>query len=236
MLLEVTGLHAGYGDSEVIRGVDLRVDAGQVLTVLGPNGAGKTTLFRALCGVIGSRGDAVRFLGATTRGLGAADLARRGLVMVPEGRHVFPSLTVLDNLRVAARNRAKADISVDAALGVFPQLAQLRHRKAGALSGGQQQMVAIARGLALSPRVLLIDECTMGLAPIVVEQMVTTLGEIASRFGLGLVVADQSLALAGRIGERILLLAGGRVVKSGSTENLDAIAAAYFGTSMPGGV
>jgi ABC-type branched-subunit amino acid transport system ATPase component len=235
MLLEVESLVSGYGGSQVVLGVDFAVDAGQILTVLGPNGAGKTTLLRSIAGAISPTSGRVVFNGQDVTKRGCTKLSREGLVLVPEGRHLFGSLSVLDNLKVAARQRrGEVRLSIDDAFGVFPALHNLRGRKASALSGGQQQMVAIARGLVMSPRVLLIDELTLGLAPVVIEQLITSLRDLVRNYEMALVVSDQSLSLVGRIGDDVVLMTGGRSRSMNSGEDLARLQQRYFGDEAEG--
>ncbi len=227
--LELRGVHAGYGRIEVLHGVDLSVPAGSVVALLGPNGAGKSTLLRVAALVHPlTRGDVV-VGGHVVTGAPADDLARAGVCLVPEGRGVFPNLTVRENLRMATYGGARLAGVEEAAYGRFPELAKRRSQPAGSLSGGEQQQLALARALAVDPAVLLLDELSLGLAPLVVEELYETVAEVARR-GVAVVVVEQLAHLVLEIADRVVVLAGGRVVRAGTPGEIRGeLAAAYLG-------
>ena len=173
-LLEVVGLCAGYGDVPVLRGIDLSIPAGSITALIGANGAGKTTLLRTISGIISAESGTIRYDGQDIVGMPPQDIVRAGLVQVPEGRRLFPDMTVLENLLVGSSSpaaRPKRDENLATVLELFPKVRERRAQLAGTLSGGEQQMVAIARALMASPRLLLLDETSLGLAPIVVDEI-----------------------------------------------------------------
>jgi branched-chain amino acid transport system ATP-binding protein len=231
-LLSVRGLHAGYGPLEVLYGIDLDVDEGEMVVVLGANGAGKTTTLRAISGMIDRRGE-VRFDGADITRVTAERLVRSGMAHVPQGRGTFPDLTVFDNLRTGAYTRRR-DVDSDIArwFEVFPRLGERRDQRAGSLSGGEQQMLAIARALMSRPRLLLCDEPSLGLAPLITKEVFDVLSRLNKDEGLSVVLVEQNANLALAVANRAYLLETGRVVASGTPEELssnDAIRKAYLG-------
>jgi branched-chain amino acid transport system ATP-binding protein len=240
-LLEVEGLIAGYGAMEVVHGVDLRVEAGELVVVLGRNGAGKTTALRAVAGLRdGVFGGSVRLDGAPLERLRPAEVAGRGLVLVPEGRHVFPTMTVEENLRVGAYTRRRqGGRSLAEAFArvheLFPVLSTCAAKPCGALSGGEQQMVAIGRALMASPRVLLLDEPTAGLAPYLAEELYAALRRLAAD-GVGLAVVEQSVERALEHGTRAYVIDDGRVVREGACQELRAAEVAATIVEGVGGV
>lgn len=230
--LAVRGLDAYYGHFRALSDVDLTLDPGETLAVIGSNGAGKTTLLRAILGQVpgGERPGRVELDGVPLTDLRPHERVRRGISLVPEGRRLFPSLTVTENLLVGAVPGRAGPWTVDAVHDVFPNVAALRGRPVGGLSGGEQQAVAIGRGLMGNPRVLLLDEVSLGLAPVVVERLYAALAEVAAA-GLSIVVVEQdvgqALSLAGRVqclraGRTVLTAAAGEVTAAAVTE-------AYFG-------
>jgi branched-chain amino acid transport system ATP-binding protein len=233
-LLEVTGLTAGYGQARVLHGIDLTVDDGEVVVVLGANGAGKTTTMRALAGVIPHQGEIV-FAGAALRGLRPEAVAGRGISLVPQGRGTFSHLTVLENLRVgAARRRDRAGIAadIDRWCEVFPRLRERSGQEAGTLSGGEQQMLAVARALMGRPRLLLCDEPSLGLAPRIVSELFQILAEINREQGTALLLVEQNAELAMGIADRVHLLEVGRVVAAGPVAEFredESVRRAYLG-------
>jgi branched-chain amino acid transport system ATP-binding protein len=232
-VLEVEGLRAGYGPIEVLHGVDLAVGAGEIAVVLGANGAGKTTTMRAISGTIARQG-VVCMDGVSIGRLSADGIVRRGLALVPQGRGTFTDLSVEDNLRVGAyaRSDAGVDSDVDQWFGVFPRLRERRAQKAGSLSGGEQQMLAIARALMSRPKLLLCDEPSLGLAPIIVQEMFGILHRLNQENGLSILLVEQNANLAMKIADRVYLLETGNIVASGDAETLqadDAIRKAYLG-------
>jgi branched-chain amino acid transport system ATP-binding protein len=227
--LQVAGLVARYGHFQALFGIELVVAEGETLAVIGANGAGKTTLLKAVMGQVATEGSVT--LGTTPlHRLRTDQRVRRGVTMVPEGRRLFASLSVAENLQVGAIKGRSGGWTVDAVQDLFPNLAALRDRPAGALSGGEQQAVAIGRGLMANPDVLLLDEISLGLAPVVVERLYDALAEIG-RAGLAMVVVEQDVGQALRVAGRVLCLRAGRMVLSAPASEVttDAVTDAYFG-------
>jgi branched-chain amino acid transport system ATP-binding protein len=215
-VMSTKGLCSGYGAVGVIRDIDLEVEAGELAAVLGANGAGKSTLMRALSGLNRPVQGAVLFLGERIESWTASRIARQGLVLVPEGRQVFPELSVIDNLRLGAYARPSADLAerTQQLLDRFPQLSSRRHQRAGLLSGGEQQVLAIARGLIARPRVLLLDEPSLGLAPILLDGLYDLLAELREQ-GMTILLVDQMAGLALSVADRAYLLQSGMVKHAG---------------------
>jgi branched-chain amino acid transport system ATP-binding protein len=240
-LLEVAGLTAGYGGVRVLHGIDLTVGENEIVAVLGANGAGKTTLLRALSGTVRSAGR-VTLGGRDLTRTGAARIARGGLGHVPQGRGTFTGLTVEENIRlgVVSRPAASRDRTADdleRIYATFPVLREMRRRPAGALSGGQQQMLALARALLARPRLLLIDEPSLGLAPLTSADMFTVLASLRQEWSLSVLLAEQNARASLRVADRGVVLARGRVVASAPAADLAADAglrAAYLGESPEG--
>jgi ABC-type branched-subunit amino acid transport system ATPase component len=232
-VLEVHGLTAGYDGTTIIRNVGLTVRAGEVVALLGPNGAGKTTTMRAISGTIRPTAGTVTFLGRDTARSSPQALARRGLVHVPEGRGIFHSLTVNEHLRIV-RGARGGDIA--RALGIFPALAELRERKAGLLSGGEQQMLALACALARRPRLLLADELSLGLAPVIVEALLPRIREFADESDAGVLLVEQHARIALDIADRVYSLSHGDVVLAEAAgrlrHNRGLLAATYLGEPL----
>ncbi|MEY3618853.1 MAG: hypothetical protein RL726_1551 [Actinomycetota bacterium] len=231
-LLEVRQLSAGYGPVEVLHGVDLDVEQGEMVVILGANGAGKTTTMRAVSGMI-PRSGSVTFDGVDITKANAEKLVGMGIAHVPQGRGTFPDLTVLDNLRVGAYSRS-ADIASDIErwFEVFPRLAERRDQRAGSLSGGEQQMLAISRALMSHPKLLLCDEPSLGLAPLITQEVFEVLRKLNSEEGLSVLLVEQNANLALKVAKRVYLLETGSVVASGSAADIasdDAIRKAYLG-------
>jgi branched-chain amino acid transport system ATP-binding protein len=230
-MLELRGVQVSYGPVEAVRGIDLDVGGAEVVALVGPNGAGKTSTLRAISGFVPHSGS-IRFDGVDIRKLSVQAAARRGLVHVPEGRHVWPTLTVHENLQVgttARRGRAEG-YSIDEVYDLFPALSGLRRRDGWALSGGEQQMVAIGRALVAGPRVLLLDEPSLGLAPIVVKSLFAALSEIGTRTPILLV--EQNTVMAFKICTRACVMVTGEFVLRGSGAELAdraALVASYLG-------
>ena len=230
-LLEVRGLTARYGQFQALFGVDLALAEGQCVAIIGANGAGKTTLMRAISGVLPSEPEAVRLEGAAVGHLPADEVMRRGVSMVPEGRKLFPSLTVEENLQVGAqRARRTGPWDLEAIYGLFPILREFRVRPATALSGGQQQMVSIGRALMANPRVLLCDEISLGLAPVVIKDIYAALPRIREA-GASVIVVEQDIGQALKVADEVHCMMEGRVTLSGRPGDLarEAIHDAYFG-------
>jgi branched-chain amino acid transport system ATP-binding protein len=222
-MLEVEDLRAGYGGVPVLMGATLAVAAGELVGVLGHNGMGKTTLLRAIMGVLRPTGGVVRLGGADLTGAPPHARARAGLAYVPQGREIFPGLSVLDNLRlaaVAAGRRPRE--AVPAVLAEFPRLEPLLGRPGGALSGGEQQLLALARALCQSPRVLLLDEPTEGIQPSIIEEMAERLRALRAGRGLGIVLVEQNLDFIKALADRVLVIQKGRIVRELAPDRLDA--------------
>jgi branched-chain amino acid transport system ATP-binding protein len=235
-VLELRGLHAGYGEIEVVHGLDLQVDAGEVVALLGPNGAGKTTTLRTISALIPPRGGEVEVVGEVFgpgRGQpSATSIAQRGVAHVPEDRGLFFGLTGREHLRLAVRRTEWHRI--DEVLGMIPALAPVVDRRAGLMSGGEQQMLAIARALVTRPRLLMVDELSLGLAPIVVQQLLPLVREVAQELGCGVLLVEQYVTAALAVADRAVILFNGRAVMSGAAADLradqDRIARSYLGT------
>lgn len=230
-MLDVVDLGSRYGRIPALRGVALRVEPGELVALVGANGAGKTTLLRAISGVQPVCAGMVRFDGKDLARLTARQRVQMGIVQVPEGRQVFGPLSVEDNLLLGAFARGSRN-SLDPVLAMFPALQKKRHQPAGTLSGGQQQMLAIARALMTNPKVMLVDEPSLGLAPKVVDEVYDRLCQLQALRGLTLVIVEQSSARAARVGGRMLLMRGGRIVADGDATEFaarDLLTEAYFG-------
>jgi branched-chain amino acid transport system ATP-binding protein len=232
-LLELHDVSGGYGPVRVLHDIDLAVDEGHVAVVLGANGAGKTTTLRAISGLIHVAGD-LRFDGVSIAGKGPEVVSRQGIAHVPQGRGTFTDLTVEENLRVGAVNRRDNDIERD--LGrwfeVFPRLGERRRQDAGSMSGGEQQMLALARAMMARPRLLLLDEPSLGLAPLVTRELFARLGELNREEGLTVLVVEQNANLALDIGHWGYVLETGRIAVQGPAQQLhddEAVRKAYLG-------
>ena len=221
MRLEVQALETGYGKAQVLFGVDLEVEAGELVALLGANGAGKTTLLRALSGLLRPWKGSVLLGGKDLRGLSPARRARLGLGHVPEGRQLFPLMTVEENLRLGAAFLApgREKEGYERVYALFPRLAERRRQLAGTLSGGEQQMLAIRRALMGFPRILLVDEPSLGLSPRLAEEVLLALKEVA-RGGVGVLLVEQNVALSLEVAERGYVLEHGRVVLEGPAQAL----------------
>ena len=233
-LLELKGVTGGYGPVSVLRGLDLVVDEGEVAVILGANGAGKTTTLRAICGQLDDTEGSILFDGQEICGRSTPDIARAGIAHVPQGRGTFSDLTVEDNLRLGAIARGDGDLADDLArwYEMFPRLAERRSQLAGSMSGGEQQMLAIARALMSRPRLLLLDEPSLGLAPLITRDVFERLGEINAAEGLTMLIVEQNAGLALQIAQRGYVLETGRIVVGGSAEELagdEDVRKAYLG-------
>jgi len=223
-LLRLDGVHASYGDGDVLQGVSLAVAPGRVLSLLGRNGAGKTTALKTIMGILAPRAGSIRFAGDDIAGLPPHRIARAGLGYVPETRGVFPSLSVLENLTVAARAGAMpgaSDWSLDRVFALFPRLHERRHGSGGRLSGGEQQMLAIARALLTNPRLLLLDEPTEGLAPIVIDSIEQVLRQLKAT-GLAILLVEQNLPFALAFADEVAVLGKGQVRWTGTPTEIAA--------------
>jgi branched-chain amino acid transport system ATP-binding protein len=231
-VLELDGLSAGYSGLPVVRDIDLTVAGGEVVALLGSNGAGKTTILSAIAGLIAPLDGEVLLDGTAIGGRSAFRLAREGVALVPEDRALFADLTTRENLRLAAR-RGQRRQSEERVLELLPELKKCLNRKAGLLSGGEQQMLAVGRALVGEPRVLIVDEMSLGLAPVVVERLLPVLRDVAGTLGAAVLVVEQHVALAMEVAARAYVLAHGRIVLEGDTATLrsdqDLITASYFG-------
>jgi branched-chain amino acid transport system ATP-binding protein len=229
-LLEVRALDAYYGDFQALFGVSMGVAAGEVVAVIGANGAGKSTLLRSIAGAMRSRGDAILFAGEPIGNRPAHDVVARGIALVPEGRRLFPSLTVEENLLIGGQLGRPGPWTLKRVYELFPILAERRHQIAQSLSGGQQQMVAIARALMSNPKLLLCDEISLGLAPIVIRDIYARIPAIVGE-GLSLVIVEQDIVQALKTAKHVYCLQEGRVALEGEAGSLtrEKISAAYFG-------
>jgi branched-chain amino acid transport system ATP-binding protein len=232
-LLEVSNLVAGYGAADVLRGIDLAVAAGEIVAVLGGNGAGKSTLNRTISGVLPARAGAIRFDGAAIEGEAPSEIVARGLIHVPEGRRIFPNLSVKDNLDLGSYRRARARRAAnrERVFAIFPRLRDRLHQRAGTLSGGEQQMLAIGRGLMAEPRLLILDEPSLGLSPILVEELFGLIGRIG-REGLAVLLVEQNVVESLEVAHRAYILEQGRFALSGTAAEIAAdpqLKRAYLG-------
>jgi len=233
-LLDVTGLSTGYGKIVVLRGIDLTIGASEVVALLGPNGAGKTTLLRAVSGLLPWSGG-VRFDGRDLSGAGPRETAKAGLAHVIEGHRVFTQQTVLDNLLLAAYDlpRGERSARVEEALGYFPEIAEKRHERAVALSGGQQQMLAVAQGLVRRPRLLMLDEPSAGLSPVLVDRVFVVVRRLRET-GTAVLLVEQLIEKALALADRVYALARGSIVLEAATGEADLphrLERAYFATA-----
>ena len=229
-LLEVCAIDAYYGDFQALFGVSLRVNAGEVVAVIGANGAGKSTLLKTIAGLLRPKAGDIVFDGKPIGATPAFAVLKRGIALVPEGRRLFPSLTVEENLLIGGQSRRPGPWTLDRVYDLFPVLAERRHLPAPALSGGQQQMCSIARALMSNPRLLLCDEISLGLAPIVVRDIYARLPAIVAE-GLSLIVVEQDIAQALKAARQVYCLQEGRIALQGPARELtrESISAAYFG-------
>jgi len=231
MLLEVAALDAFYGDFQALFAIDARVAEGETLAVIGANGAGKSTFLKTLTGLLPAARQAIRFDGEPIGGLPAPEIMKRGIAMVPEGRKLFPSLSVEENLLIGAYGRAGSGRwNLKSLYELFPVLGERRRQPSTALSGGQQQMVAIARALMSNPRLLLCDEISLGLAPVVIRDIYAALPAIKGE-GTAIVVVEQDIVQALKVSDRVYCFSEGRMTLTGAPATLtrEAIHAAYFG-------
>jgi branched-chain amino acid transport system ATP-binding protein len=221
-VLEIQGLGAGYGEVQILYDVSLSVAAGEVVALVGSNGAGKSTLLNAVCGILRPTAGAVRLDGTNITGLHSEAIVARGITQVPEGRRLFPQMTVCDNLLMGAyrrRDRAGIDRDLDWVYQLFPILKDRQRQRAGTLSGGEQQMCAIARGLMAKPRILLLDELSLGLAPIMLDVLVDAIRKV-HQDGTTIFLVEQDVATAFDLATTGYVLENGRVVRSGRTSEL----------------
>ncbi|MEU1525842.1 urea ABC transporter ATP-binding subunit UrtE [Nocardia rhamnosiphila] len=214
-MLELVDVHAGYGRTEVVHGAGIEVPADGVAAIMGHNGAGKTTLLRAAVGLVRTHRGTIRFDGADITGLRPSARVKRGLAYVPQGQQCFGHLTTAENLRVVADGRKRGRALIDEQLDLFPALKELLDRRAGLLSGGQRQQLAIARALITEPRMLILDEPTEGIQPSVVAEIENTITELVARGGLGVLLVEQHIGFALRAASRYYVMESGRVTSTG---------------------
>jgi branched-chain amino acid transport system ATP-binding protein len=233
-ILDVRGLHAQYGPTKVLHGMDFGVEEGGITTILGANGAGKTTTLRAVCGMVRTQGE-IAFAGQRIDGCATESIVRLGVAHVPDGRGTFVDLSVEENLRLGAytrRDKAEVGADFERMYGYFPRLKERRLQQAGTLSGGEQQMLAVSRALMLRPRLLLLDEPSFGLAPRIVQELFEIFRAINQRDRVSMLVVEQNAALALQLADQAYLLETGRVVISGSAEAIrgdEAVRRSYLG-------
>jgi branched-chain amino acid transport system ATP-binding protein len=232
-LLDVRGLRGGYGRVEVLRGVDLAVNAGEIVALLGSNGAGKSTLINVVCGLVPATAGEVRFDGADLTNRHYREVVKAGLIQVPEGRRIFPNLSVRENLELGAftRARERRAANLERVFAVFPRLAERLQQRAGTMSGGEQQMLAIGRGLMAEPRLLILDEPSLGLAPRLVEEMFALIVRLQAD-GLAVLLVEQNVAQSLAIAERAWVLENGSPRFAGTPAELLAtseLKRAYLG-------
>ena len=232
-LLDIKNLHSGYGAVEVLRGIDLHVDEGEIVALLGSNGAGKSTLNNVMCGIYRAWAGSVAFDGQSLTNSHYRDVVKSGLIQVPEGRKIFPNLSVLENLGLGSftRGRARRAQNLERVFGIFPRLKERTAQLAGTMSGGEQQMLAIGRGLMAEPRLLILDEPSLGLSPLLVEELFTLIGQL-NRDGLAILLVEQNVGQSLEIASRAYVMENGAVRFSGSSAELlasDALRRAYLG-------
>ena len=230
MLLQATGITAAYGDSQALFGVDLSLDKGEVVALIGANGAGKSTLLKTITGLLPPTAGTLQFDGQSLVRIDAADIVKLGIAMVPEGRRLFSSLSVEENLLMGALTARKGSWDLVRVFNLFPILQEKRYMPATSLSGGQQQMVAIGRALMSNPRLLLCDELSLGLAPVVIREIYAALPSIMDD-GMSLLIVEQDVQLAMQMSSRVMCLQEGKVSLEGKSGELtrEQISKAYFG-------
>lgn len=232
-MLEVSNLFAGYGDTQILHGIDISVAAGEVVAVLGPNGTGKSTLNKVLSGILRPASGKIRFEGEDITGIPADAIVARGLIHVPEGRRVFPNLSVLENLELGSyrRGRSRRAQNIERICTIFPRLQERLSQSAGTLSGGEQQMLAIGRGLMAEPKLLILDEPSLGLAPVLVQELFSLISSI-NEDGLAILLVEQNVARSLEIASRAYVMEQGRISLSGSAAELaenDGVKRSYLG-------
>ena len=232
-MLKVSGLKVAYGGIQAVKGVSFEVNEGELVSLIGANGAGKTTTLKAITGTQPAAAGEIRFMGKDIKGQGSWDLVKQGLVMVPEGRGVFARMTITENLQMGAyvRDDAEIDADIDKVYAIFPRLKERRAQLAGTLSGGEQQMLAMGRALMARPKVLLLDEPSMGLAPIMVDKIFEVIADIHSR-GTTVLLVEQNASRALALATRGYVMDSGEVTMSGDARSLLAdprVRAAYLG-------
>lgn len=238
-LLEIDALEVRYGAVRALRGISFTVEEGEIVTLIGANGAGKTTALRTISGLVAAWGGSIRYRGRDLHGVAAHRLVREGLVQVPEGRIIFGNLTVQENLDLAAwwrRDRGEVRADLERVFQMFPRLAERRRQRGGTLSGGEQQMLAVARGIMARPRLMLLDEPSMGLAPLLVREIFHAIREIR-RGGTTILLVEQNVNMALAVANRAYVLQTGEIILEGRPEDLrenPEVRAAYLGEAAPG--
>jgi branched-chain amino acid transport system ATP-binding protein len=233
-LLEVADLHASYGPTRVLHGIGFAMGEGTITTLLGANGAGKTTTLRALCGMVKTQGE-VKFAGERIDGKPTETIVRKGIAHVPDGRGTFVNVTTEENLRLGAytrKDRGAVESDLERVYGYFPRLKERRQQQAGTLSGGEQQMLAVSRALMLSPRLMLLDEPSFGLAPVIVQELFEILRAVNAKEKVSMLVVEQNAAMALELADHAYLIETGRVVLSGTAAEIksnDAVRRSYLG-------
>jgi branched-chain amino acid transport system ATP-binding protein len=227
-MLEVSGLTAAYGQVTAIRDISLSVDSGGILAVIGANGAGKSTLLKTIAGILPATSGTIMFDGDDVTHRSAFDRVRRGIALVPEGRRLFPSLTVQENLQTAFASKRKGAWTLDTVYDLFPLVAERRQRRAGDLSGGEQQATTIARALLTNPKLLLLDEVSLGLAPAIIAELYSRLPEILAQ-GTGVLLVEQDVSQAMKVADSVHCLLQGATSLTGKNLAMADISAAYFG-------
>ena len=234
-LMEAKSIRAGYGDKNVLHDVSFTIPEGDIVVLLGANGAGKTTTMRALSGTLPIKGGSVRFAGEEITGASVPKIVKRGMSLVPQGRGTFPELTVMENLEIGAyqiRSKKQIDEDIELWFTRFPRLGERRTQKAGTLSGGEQQMLAIARAMMSRPQLLLLDEPSLGLAPLIVQELFELLRQLNKELGTSMLIVEQSAELALDIADFGYVLETGHTVLSGPAADLranEAVRTAYLG-------
>ena len=233
-LLEVKGLQASYGQTRVLHGIDFAMEKGSITALLGANGAGKTTTLRALCAMVKTRGE-IRFDGQRVEHRATEDIVRLGVAHVPDGRGTFLNLSTEENLRLGAytrKDRAAVEADLERVFGYFPRLRERRGQQAGTLSGGEQQMLAVSRALMLAPKLMLLDEPSFGLAPLLVRELFGILRAINEREGVSMMLVEQNAAMALDLAHHAYLIETGRIVLSGTADDIkrdDSVRRSYLG-------
>jgi branched-chain amino acid transport system ATP-binding protein len=233
-LLDVKGLHAAYGQTRVLHGIDFSLDQGSITALLGANGAGKTTTLRAVCGMVRTEGE-VRFSGESIGRKKTEDIVRLGIAHVPDGRGTFLNLSTEENLRLGGyvrRDKKAVESDLERVFGYFPRLKERRHQQAGTLSGGEQQMLAVSRALMLAPKLMLLDEPSFGLAPLLVRELFEILRRINEAERVSMLLVEQNASMALDLADQAYLIETGRVVLSGKADELkrdDSVRKSYLG-------
>jgi branched-chain amino acid transport system ATP-binding protein len=234
MLLEAKNLTAGYGQTRVLHGMDFAIEKGSITALLGANGAGKTTTLRSLCAMVKTQGE-VSFEGRRIEAMATEDIVRLGVAHVPDGRGTFLNLSTEENLRLGGytrRDRKAVEADIERVFGYFPRLRERRAQQAGTLSGGEQQMLAVSRALMLKPKLMLLDEPSFGLAPLLVRELFSILRDIREREGVSMMLVEQNAAMALDLADHAYLIETGRVVLQGSSQELknnDSVRRSYLG-------